>query len=195
MHIKHTRKRRRKSAVIVVAIIAFVLVGYFAAAALLNLPPFNNGEKLNVDTDSSGQFVSMERTDTEKKASENLEQNPEQKTQNNQNDAPDSPENIGNGKRSVNVLLTNAGVLNGIVSASGMVTNATEQSGGCTYVFTNGSHRVTKSSSTLVNPTSTTCETVSFPVSDLRTTGIWTVRLEYSSSLSEGSSTVKEFTL
>lgn len=193
MQIKKSRKKGRKSAVIIVSIIAVLLAGYFATAVFLDLPPFNDDSKSSIDSDSSEQFVNIQRTESEKQASKNLEENPEQKVQNNQNDTPDSPDSSNSGKQSVNVLLTNVGVFNGMVSASGMVTNVAEQGGGCSYVFTNGSQTLTKTSSTLTNPTSTTCQTVSFPVSELTIDGTWTVKLHYSSSASEGVSGTKEF--
>ena len=161
-----------------------------AFAKLNNLTPF----------ESAGDFakpgeekVSLERSESEKEAIEALEDDPSLKTQNNQNDTPAEPEKTSSGKNEANVLLTNAGISNGTVSASGFVTNLVEDGGDCSYKFTNGSSSVVKTSKTLMNPTSTTCETVSFPASEL-TSGNWKVVLSYSSSASTGASSQKEFT-
>ena len=195
MNIKNTKKRSRKPALVVTVVLAVLLAGYVAVAALLHLPPFQVDKK-STDTDTvSGQYVNMDRTDTEKQATKVLEENPEQKTQNNQNDTPSDPDTTANGKQAASVLLTNAGIFNGTVSASGMVTNIAEQGGSCIYTFTNGSSTITKVSTTLINPTSTTCETVSFPSNELPKAGMWTIKLKYTSSTSEGTSVnTKEFT-
>lgn len=137
----------------------------------------------------------MDRSETEKKASEDLKNNPETKLDNKQTDNPNTPVvDDTTGKQRVNVLLTNTGTFNNKVSASGMVTNAVEEGGTCTFVFTNGSTEVVKNSTTLTNPSSTSCTTVSFPSSEL-SPGVWKVKIDYSSSASMGESNTKELTV
>lgn len=183
----------KSKAIIVLSIVATLLLGYAVTGYFLNLPPFGNS-RANNGTSPTDQYVNMDKTETEKEAIKSLEENPDQKTQNNQNDTPQQPSNSSNGKKEVNVLLTNTGIFNGKVSASGVVTDAVEQNGTCTYSFTNESNVITKSSSTLTNSTSTTCETVSFPASELSASGTWVVKLTYNSATSQGSSNTKEFT-
>ena len=75
-----------------------------------------------------------------------------------------------------------------------MATDMAEPGGVCTFTFSNGTTVITKTSTTLVNPTSTTCETVAFSASELTESGTWKVEIKYSSSSSEGTSGSKEFT-
>lgn len=178
--------------IIILAIVAVVLLTYVVAAYYFRLPPFATSNVKDGDSPTD-QYVNMDKTDTEQKAIKDIEDNPDQKTQNNQNDTPAQPQVSGNGKKAVNVLLTNTGIFNGKVSASGVVTDIAEQGGTCTYTFSNGSAVITKTSATLVNPTSTTCETVSFSASELTSSGTWKVEIKYSSSSSEGTSNSKEF--
>ncbi|MGB4762510.1 MAG: hypothetical protein WBP12_04115 [Candidatus Saccharimonas sp.] len=193
MKIKSKPQGRKKNLPLILGLaLASLMIVYALVAFSFRLPPFTASEKES-SVSPAGQYVNMDRTKAEKDASKALEENPEQKVQNNQTDTPTEPSTSSNGKQSVNVLLTNSGVFNGTVSASGVVTNIVENAGSCKYVFTNGSTVVTKEVQTLTNPTSTTCETVSFPVSELKKDGTWTVQLKYSSASSEGASNTKEF--
>lgn len=174
--------------------ITLLLIGiYIVAALLLHLPPFTSSSRSS-SSSPTDQYVNMDRTDTEKQASKSIEDDPSKKVENNQTDTPSTPSgSTSTGKQNVNVLLTNAGIFNGTVSASGVVTNIVEEGGNCTYLFTNGSSTVTKNSSTLTNSTSTTCKTVSFPSSELTKSGTWTVQITYDSLSFEGVSNTKEF--
>lgn len=182
---------KKKKIIVALAVIIAIGASYLAFAKIKNLPPFASANP----TYQPGEYVTnMERTDAEKQASKQLSEHPESKTENNQNDAPPTPTiNDTTGKQAVNILLTNAGITNGQVSASGFVTNIAESNGSCEYVFTSGSLEVRKTAGVLTNPTSTTCKTVSFPVNELPAKGVWKVTLSYSSSTSSGQSTQKEF--
>jgi len=188
----NTKKNHKsKTKLIIITTVMTVLLAGGVTYALYT----NNSSKNSFDPSKQG--VNLERTDSENATEEALKNNPEQKLENSQNDTPSVPsETTTSGKQAVNVVLTNAGIYSGTdkstVSAGGMVTNITEDTGVCTYTFTNQSTVVTKTSSTLVNPTSTTCSTVSFPSSELSKSGTWVVKLKYSSDKSEGISNQKE---
>ena len=187
MKLKTKKNYKNKAPLIIIAavVLALIVGGAVFAFYKVNTP---------LDTIQPGeQGVNLERSDSEKAAEEALKDNPEEKLENEQTDTPVAPdETTSSGKQAVNVVLTNAGIYNGTVSVGGMVTNVVEETGVCSYVFTNQGSVVTKTSTTLVNPTSTTCTTVNFPSSELPTNGTWTVKLNYSSAKSEGSSNTKE---
>lgn len=183
---------KNKSIIYVASGILAGAVIYFGAAWFFKLPPFTFMQK---SYEPGEQVVNMDRTETEKKVTEDLQKNPDTKLDNKQNDTPSSPTvDNSTGKQQVNVLLTNTGIFNNTVSASGMVTNSVEQAGSCVFVFTNGASEITKTSEVLPNPSSTSCKTVSFPSSELAADGVWKVYIRYSSSISEGVSNTKEFT-
>lgn len=186
-------KKRSKKIYILAAIAAVLAVTaiYFVVAFAVKLPPFFESSE---SPKFGEQKVSLERSDAEKSATKSLEDNPELKTQNNQNDVPSTPNESSSGKTAVNVLVTNAAISNGTVSASGFVTNIVEEGGTCAYVFVNGTQEVTKSSGTLPNSTSTTCETVRFPASELTANGEWKVVIKYSSPSAAGISEEARFT-
>ena len=186
-------KNHKISKVIALAIAIVLLgVGYIAAAYVWHLPPFAAVTKTYAPGD---QVTNLERSDTEKDASKALADSPQQKLQNNQTDVPSAPtETTTSGKQVVNVSLTSVGISNGVINASGMVTNLVEEGGSCTYIFTNGSQTVKKISATSTNPTSTTCMRVTFSADELPASGVWKVKLGYASDKAEGISGEKEIT-
>lgn len=187
-----TKKHSKKPFIIAAIAVLLVVGGVAVYARLANLGPFAEKSEL---ASPGEQKISLERSETEKQATKALQDDPSLKTENNQTDTPSTPSGTtDSGKTAVNVLLTNAGNTNGTVSASGFVTNIVEDGGTCTYTFTNGSAKLTKTASTLQNPTSTTCETVRFPASELSASGKWTVVLKYESNAASGTSNEQVFT-
>lgn len=143
--------------------------------------------------DTTKQGVNLERSVSEKAAESALKQNPEQKLENNQSDTPQLPTQPSqSGKIKVNVVLTNAENRKDVINAGGMITDIVESTGVCTYTFSSQGTTVTKTSSTLVNPTSTTCKSISFSAEELSNKGSWTVQLSYASDAYEGTSNEKE---
>ena len=185
-------KTQSKKKLLIVGILLCVLIAgsYLGVAALNHLPPFVANEKTHQPGE---QTTNLERSDTEKQSEQAIIDNPDLKTQNNQTDTPHQPTSSSSGKATVNVLVTNAGITNGTVSASGFVTNIVEEGGACTFTFTNGSTVISKVSPPLANATSTTCSTVRFPASELPVNGTWKVVLGYESSKAKGKSSEKEF--
>lgn len=187
--IKRTPMKKR-TAIIAICIAAVLVGGYLVTAYSTRIFPFAHATQ---NYEPGTHVINEEKSQAEQDAIDNLSDNPDSKVENDQTDTPEEPSvNTNTGKKEAAVLITNAGVFNGTVSASGFVTNIVESSGTCTYTFTNGANRVVKQSSVLSNPSSTTCETVSFPASEL-TTGTWAVTLSYASSESAGVSQAKEF--
>lgn len=191
MKIKQTQQYHNRKLRVVIPVILISAVLLIAAAVYLR-------SFLFADTSSpqpGEKTINLERSDSEKKASENITQHPEEKLKNPSTDIPPQPvTNPNTGLQEANVLVTNVGIFNNIVSASGMVTNLTEEGGICTYVFQKNSVSIEKKSKSLVNPTSLTCETVSFPVDELSERGDWSVSLKYTSNTATGVSPTKELT-
>lgn len=191
MKINQTKSSKLIKIFIVVGVLLVGAGVYLGVAWQKNLPPFSS---LNKTYAPGEQTENLNRTDTEKKVTEELNKNPEKKLENPQTDTPSTPSaSPTSGKQSANVLVTNVGVFNGRVSASGFVTNLAEEGGSCEYVFVSGGQLINKQSQTLVNTTSTTCKTVSFSADEL-SSGVWKVHIKYTSPTSEGVSSDKEFT-
>ena len=190
---KTNRKQDKitKNKAVLITIGAAIVVGLYVGAAALNgWFPFPAKERTY---EPGEQVINLDKSDAEKDAIEELEQNPGSKTDNPQTDTPVTPDvDKQTGKRPAAVLLTNTGIVDGNVSASGFVTNLSESGGSCEYVFTQGAKEVRKNSVTFTNPTSTTCKTVNFPVSELSSSGVWKVQLIYTSSDSQGTSQTKD---
>lgn len=188
--IKRNSMKKRTTIIAIIAII-IIIGAYLATAYAVRMFPF---AYVNTTYDPGTHVINEQKTKTEEDAINELNQNPDSKIDNEQADTPDAPTvNASTGKKEAAVLITNSGVFNGTVSASGFVTNVVESNGTCTYTFTSGGNKIVKQSSVLSNPSSTTCETVSFPVSELTTSGVWSVVLSYLSPESSGSSQPKEF--
>lgn len=187
-------KNHNKKKIVTIAGIVLLTVlagGYLTFAALNKLPPFASVEK---NYQPGEQVTNLERSQAEKDAEKALADNPELKMENDQTDTPQAPtQQTESGKLKVNLLVTNARIANGTVSASGFVTDLVESGGTCTYTFTNGNATVIKTAQTLTNPTSTTCATVSFPAAELTMDGTWKVVLSYLSDKATGKSEAKEF--
>lgn len=186
--------KQRKLALGSIVILAIIVLagGYAGAAYIMHWPPFARPSK----TYAPGQQVTnLERSDTEKATTQALQDDPKQKLQNTQTDTPPAPTQTStSGKQIVNVVLTSVGISNGVINASGMVSNLVEEGGTCTYIFTNNGQTVSKTSTTSTNPTSTTCSRITFSADELPAKGTWNVKLSYSSAKAEGTSSEKEIT-
>lgn len=191
MKIKNPLFTSRKTPLILGGLVLLLAV-YCAVAWYMQLPPFSSRNKAY----SPGEYITnMDRTDTEKKASDVIEKDPQQKLQNPQNDKPDTPVvDKNSGKQSVNVIITSVGIMDGMVNASGMASNIVEEGGYCVYTFTQGSQVISKTVTTSPNASSTTCTRLTMPASELPNSGVWKVVLRYNSANADGISTERELT-
>lgn len=173
----------------IVAFIAALTGGYLLYSSLNHLPPFALSSP-----DPGDYTINLEKSDSEKQRTQELQQNPEQKVVNEQSDTPATPStNEATGKQNANVILSFASIQNDTVSVGGYITNVVEDGGSCLYMFAKNNEVIKKTAATMQNPTSTSCATVNFPASELAS-GTWQVALLYSSSLSEGTSNTKDIT-
>ena len=189
MKIKRIVKFKHKTLITGLSIISITLVGYTLYASYNHLPPFQLASPLPGDY-----TINQQKSDAEKQQTQKLKDDPSQKIINQQTDTPSTPTvDKTSNKQIASVVMTYASIQNETASASGFVSNVTEDGGVCTYVFTKGSLEVKEVSSPMSNPTSTTCSTVNFPASQL-SSGLWSVKLVYSSTSSYGESSAKEIT-
>lgn len=161
--------------------VALLLIG----TGVLAFSWYSNSNK---DVRRDGDGTSLERSKTELSETEGIQDDPEKSKQSTSSDTVPTPTtNPTTGMREVNVVLTNTGLEDGQVEASGFVSNLVEEGGTCTFTFTQNQRTVNKSTNTVVNPTSTTCRTVRFNESELGQ-GEWKVIIRYSSSTATGTS-------
>lgn len=85
-------------------------------------------------------------------------------------------------------------VQNSQVYASGVITNVVNNTGTCTYNFTNGSETITETSEVLPSPKETVCASVNLDRGRF-TNGSWNVTLTFKSDYAEGTSDATTFTI
>lgn len=100
------------------------------------------------------------------------------------------------GLKIAEVYIANAGVdtQNGQVYASGVITNVVNNTGNCTYTFSNGSETITETSEVLPSPKETICANVNLDKSRFAS-GSWSVTLNFKSDYAEGTSDATTFTI
>jgi cytoskeletal protein RodZ len=101
-----------------------------------------------------------------------------------------------NGLKIAEVYVMNVGhdTTNGVVFASGIITNVVNKSGSCTYTFTNGSETIVEVASAQPSPKETVCGMVNVDSSRF-TPGQWSVQLNFKSDFAEGDSDATSFTI
>lgn len=170
--------------IIIPGALAFLVLAYGVYAYFAGAYPFTRPDPFD-------KTINYEKSDTEKAREQEIKSNPEEKLKNDQRDIPTPPKvDPQTSKQSVNVLLTYAGISNGKVSASGFVSDISQEGGACQYIFTKDDQKITKDVTTLTNPTSTTCSSVNVPESEF-SAGVWNVSLTYDSTNASGVSSVK----
>ena len=105
-------------------------------------------------------------------------------------ETPYTPPLTDDGKKSVsvNVSFNNDG---GFVRVLAYVSDVVEEGGSCTATFTKGGVTKSYSSTAFTDFSSSRCEAIEAPVSDL-SSGVWQLRVSYSSDASEGTSSSVE---
>lgn len=85
-------------------------------------------------------------------------------------------------------------VQNSQVYASGVITNVVNNTGTCTYTFTNGTDTIVETSEVLPSPKETVCASVNLDRSRFAN-GSWSVTLNFNSEYAEGTSDATTFTI
>lgn len=185
---KHKKYKKIYSIVAIVVLALFVSCGVLAYYKEWFL--FTRRDSADdFKKDEQGRGINPRKTRLEKKQTEALQEEPQDKLGRPNTDiAPAIEKKISETKRLVHVMMTSVeqSVDKNTITASGFVTNVAEQSGACTYVFTSVDGRIVKKGATATpNPSSTLCESIRVSRGDLAL-GAWSVALEYSSQLSQG---------
>jgi len=93
----------------------------------------------------------------------------------------------------VTPIISYAGQFDSLVELSGFIPSKIEDGGTCTAIFSNDKAVVTKTSSATKDATTTRCNLISFPATELTPKGSWNVVLQYKSTTSQGSSSSINF--
>ena len=180
---KKLSKLSRKKIISISLLAAIVVAGSYVAAAYYNKwLPFSDQDKA-FTVDDQGRGVNPNKTKTEKKDTKNVEDNPDNKSARPNTDVTPQPKTDPQTKKqSVYVLMTSVeqSVDKHTITASGFVTNAVEQDGTCTYVFTLGNRVVKKTAGVIPG------QTMRVSRDELGAAGKWTVSIEYNSGRSHG---------
>lgn len=108
----------------------------------------------------------------------------------NKNDSTD------NGKQSVKPTIVDAGQYGSSIEIRSLISGVVESTGVCKIVFNGPSNNVvTKQVAAVADASSTRCENLEFGKSELPQNGEWRVIVEYTSSLSEGKSEERSFSV
>lgn len=188
MQLKKTQPKNRRNKIVIGIIMSIVFAaGLYTVIAWSNqLPPF-----ISPTSDETN----LSKTNTEKRAIDDLKKNPENKVKNDQHDVPDAPAVDESGLREANALVTNVETSPSEVRVSGFISDIVEDGGTCYFVFVQSGKTIEKAASTLANATSTTCRTLTISKSEFDTPGRWLVHIKYTSQYSRAESLPKEFIL
>lgn len=177
---KPTTNKRILVISIVICALAILLVGTYTfiahAQRLWPYQPINSETPTtqNDDLNNSDPTYTSEKTKDDKPA-----------------ETPTPPPTTENGKKSVSIT-TSPTVIDGYVEVRSTVSGVIEDGGTCTAVFSKDGTNLSYSSSAFTNVSSTQCELIKVNVSDFVNKGTWQVKVSYSSTASEGSSSAVE---
>lgn len=94
--------------------------------------------------------------------------------------------------KTVSPTITDAGQYDQNVEVRAFISGIFEDGGTCTFTFTKGSQKITKTTSGVKDATTTRCSNLTTPKSEF-STGTWNIVVSYSSSVASGSSSAKTF--
>lgn len=183
------QKRKKTKIIIPIAVLASVLI---IAGAVLLYFYLNRGNSEATQTNQDNTSKPIHESD--KKQSQDLRDNPDNKQQAPNTDQPSTPiVDDKTGKQSVQMTASSDQSNNTVFIRGGA--NYPVAGGSC-YALLSGpsGQSIRKDTTVLQNPASTDCKTISVPVSEL-STGEWTFTLNYTSDSYEGISNEVSFTI
>lgn len=191
-----TNKKSAKSIIIIALIVALVLLGgWIAYAYFSKIWPFaetSNSLSLTNDTGS----INYEPP-TENEVAEGQEAKKRPNEQNQNTEQPSTPNNATGQKKTANIGISYADVYNNNLEIRAFTNSVIEGTGTCTAIVTMKdmeSMRITKTSKAFIDTSSTLCEAIYIPVTDLHA-GKWTITVKFSSPDYEGTSDAVEVTI
>lgn len=179
---KIPKQNKKAFTITLITVLALVLIGGGVAAYVVsqNQDKADSQETNSVNYDPPTDQEIEEGQDAKKDAYENSK-----------NEADDDKSTTN--KRSVSVGVSFADIYNSNLEVRAF-TNGIVEAGTCTITVTKGSETITKTSGAFIDASSTQCEPVFIPKSELET-GAWSVTVKYSSASAEGISEKVEVTV
>ena len=151
---------------------------------------------LDGDSDPSSMSNSSDSTDSENSNSGDEGESTTEQTADDSNKSS-SQSDTGNGPSgssgttvaTVPVVINDAAQYGVNIEVRAFVQGVIETDGICTFTFSkSGSNSIVKTSSSLTNPTYTSCEAIVVSSSEFTQKGTWNLRIDYASPRSKGSS-------
>jgi hypothetical protein len=174
-NIKPKLSKLTKRNLVIGSLVALVLVGVLYAM-FYNKSPKQNVTQ-NVTSQEEGKINFEPPTEQEKQL---VEDNKEQIVANQKTE-----EELQS--TTVSILITDASQYNDTIEVRAYTPDVYESDGTCTYVFTKGISKITKSVASAKDAKTTYCPTLNVPRSDFDSAGNWSLDLSYKSSVSQGS--------
>lgn len=194
----HTKKKSAKSRIVIALIVVLVLLGgWIAYTYFSKVWPFATGTPAPSSTNSPSSInydpPTKEEIDESQDAKKRGESSPdgsdEQSSQ--PNPTPSTP------KKTANIGISYADIYRNNLEIRAFTNSVIEGTGTCTATVTMKgmeSMRVTRTSKAFIDTSSTLCEAIYIPVSELHA-GKWTVVVKFSSPDHEGTSDAVEVTI
>lgn len=98
-------------------------------------------------------------------------------------------------KRTVEVGIAYADVYDNIIEIRAFTPSVIESNGTCTATLTQGSTQIVRTSKAFIDSSSSQCEPINIPASELPARGSWSLVVSYSSPASSGTSAPREIKL
>jgi hypothetical protein len=107
----------------------------------------------------------------------------------------ENSESGSSGKKQITPVITNASQSGQDITVNAYIEGIFENGGTCTVTFTKGSQKITKTTESSADASTTNCKPLMVGRSEFNEPGDWQVLLTYSSSTAEGTSQIKMLTI
>lgn len=187
MRIHQQKNATKKRTIIISILIAALVLGGIATYAILR--PTQEQTKDNEQSVNYNPPTEQEIADSQngKKNSSGLDNSETQSP------SPSTTPGQSGNKKDVGVGVSFADIVNDKLEVRAFANNVIE-GGTCTVTATQGSKKITKQAKAFIDASSTQCEALFIPKSEL-STGKWSVFVEFSSSNAYGKSEIIEVTV
>lgn len=172
----NSRQKKSKTIPIATAVILITTATLLTYTFIQKIGPFASSAVNDLDQGGGAKISESSPTDQEVKSSQDAKKNDSGNIDNEESVTPQSPEKS---KSTVSVGISYADVYNGKLEIRAFTTGAIEGNGTCTATVSNSSKTIVKSSDAFIDATSTQCEPIYIPVSELGS-GTWKVIVKFS---------------
>lgn len=181
-----------KTVLAVLAVLLLLAGAYLAYAYTQTKWPFTSSSSTSQPASEENSVDYSGPSDSDIAESQNAKKDatPSTDTDSSSSSSPSNPSS----KKTANVGISYADVNGSNLEIRAFVNNIIEGTGKCTATVTNGSSTITKSSDAFVDSSSSICEPIYIPTSQL-STGEWSVDVKYSSPTATGSSGPEKVTI